>query len=111
MPSTREMRERLSQMLTDINSLLVSRWLNDPRENPEDVGETVGLMLQVVAGLMGEIDVFIGGVDTSPATIEAARKYSLPLNDENEMRDLESDEPVSSLIDPEASFGFAKGAR
>lgn len=107
--STREIRERLVHLLADVDSQLVSGWLKDPRENRDDVGETVGLMLQVVASLMGEIDVFIGSVDT-PETGEPASAASTGSREvETELVDLVSDEPIASLLEIEAPFHLAEG--
>ena len=90
-------------MLADVNSQLVSRWLKDSKERPEDIGETVGLMLQVVAGLMGEIDVFIGSVDTATSPAPSGPE-------ETELMDLVTDEPISSLLRIEAPFHLAEGS-
>jgi hypothetical protein len=97
-------------MLADIDMVLVNRWLNDPKEKPEDIGETVGLMLQVLAGLTGEIDVFIGSVDTSQSKDETAAS-PLPAEEETEMVDLVTDEPVASLLRLETPFEFTSSSR
>ncbi|HET6452347.1 MAG TPA: hypothetical protein VFI08_13600 [Spirochaetia bacterium] len=107
-PTTGEMRKHLAQMLEDANSLVVSRWLNDPKEKMDEIGETVGLMLQVVAALMGEIDVFIGSVDTVGA--EKPEQEQAPQEVETELVDLVTDEPVSSLLDIEAPFRLAQSS-
>ena len=106
--STREVQERLTHLLADVNSQLVSRWLKDPKVAQEDIEETMGLMLQVVAGLMGEIDVFIGSVETAgdPGT---ARSAGSPA-EETEMVDLVSDEPIASLLSIDAPFHLAEGS-
>jgi len=107
-PSTREVRERLTHLLADVNSQLVSRWLKDPKINKEEIEETMGLMLQAVAGLMGEIDIFIGSVETAadPAPAPSAG----PQEVETEMVDLVSDEPIESLLSIEAPFHLAEGS-
>jgi len=107
-PTTGEMRKHLAQMLEDANSLVVSRWLNDPKEKMDEIGETVGLMLQVVAALMGEIDVFIGSVDTVGA--EKPEQEQAPQEVETELVDLVTDEPVSALLDIEAPFRLAQSS-
>lgn len=92
------MRRRLTELLGDLNSLLVSRWLNDPKENPDEIGETVGLMLQVVASLEGEVDVFIGSVDAANAAGAKAGPQTSAEPEETELADLGTDEPIGSLL-------------
>ncbi len=98
------MRERLSQVLGDLDLLLVNRWLNDPKEKKADIEETVGLMLQVLAGLMGEVDVFIGSVDTTEPGQEQSELSDSTGSEDTEMVDLVSDEPIASLLSIEAPF-------
>jgi hypothetical protein len=90
------MQERLALMLADMNSLPVRRWIDDPKEKPF-VGETVGLMLQLMVSLMGEMDVFIGSEDLSAAWGESATPLSPDLDEESGLLDLNADEPASLL--------------
>jgi len=101
------MRQRLEELLSDLNSMMVSRWLNDPKEDPTEIGEAVGLMLQLVVSLEGEIDVFIGGAD-NPAAVEG-----LPARapeEETDLVDLVTDESVASMKKIEAPFKLAEGS-
>jgi hypothetical protein len=108
LPTTREMRVRLEQMLGDANLLLVSRWLNSPREDTEEIGETVGLMAQVAAALLGQIDVFIGSVDTAAAGVEKPTPQVASSQVETELVDLLTDEPIASLLNIEAPLHLAQ---
>ena len=101
--STREVRDRLAHVLADVDTQLVSGWLKDPKVNPEEISETVGLMLQVVAGLMGEIDVFIGSVDAQASGERTATGSESP-EVETELVDLVTDEPIASLLSIESPF-------
>ena len=103
------MRRRLTELLGDLNSMLVSRWLNDPKEDPTDIGEAVGLMLQLVVGLEGEIDVFIGGADNAAAVVGKTSQESGP-DEETDLVDLITDEPVASMKKIEAPFKLAEGS-
>jgi hypothetical protein len=60
MLSTREIIGRLQQLQRDLGQRLVISWLQDKREKPQDIADTVALMAQVADILNGEIDLFIG---------------------------------------------------
>jgi hypothetical protein len=64
MPTTKEMQGRLRELLADLATMPVLTWLKEESEAPSDLGDTISLMLEVQAGLMKEIDVFIGSVES-----------------------------------------------
>lgn len=64
MVTTKEMQGRLRELLADLATMPVLTWLKEEKEAPSDLGDTISLMLEVQAGLMREIDVFIGSVES-----------------------------------------------
>ena len=64
MVTTKEMQGRLRELLADLATVPVLTWLKEEKEAPSDLGDTISLMLEVQAGLMQEIDIFIGSVES-----------------------------------------------
>ena len=64
MVTTKEMQGRLRELLADLATMPVLTWLKEEKEAPSDLGDTISLMLEVQAGLMQEIDIFIGSVES-----------------------------------------------
>ena len=84
-------------MLAATETLLVTRWMKDPKEDRAAIGETIGLMAQVMARLMGEIDVFIGSVDTAAPAEDRAEILAPEVVLDTDLRDLVADEGASPL--------------
>jgi len=67
MPTTKEMQRRLRELLAELGAMPVLNWLKEGKEAPSDISDTISLMLEVQTGLMSEIDVFIGSVESGGA--------------------------------------------
>jgi len=65
MPTTKEMQRRLRELLAELGTMPVLNWLKEEKEAPSDISDTISMMLEVQTGLMSEIDVFIGSVESS----------------------------------------------
>jgi hypothetical protein len=59
-PSTGEIRRMLQELLEGLRAMPVVKWLAEGHEHPSEIGEIVGLMLEVDVALMSEVDTFIG---------------------------------------------------
>jgi hypothetical protein len=64
MPTTLQMQDRLRELLAELATMPVLTWLKEEKEVPSDLSDTISLMLEVQAGLMREIDFFIGSVES-----------------------------------------------
>jgi hypothetical protein len=93
MPTTKEMQGRLMDLLADLKAMPVLNWLKEEREAPSDVSDTISLMLEVQAGLMAEIDLFIGSVESGGARYD--RSIPSELSDLREEESPEEDEPAT----------------
>jgi hypothetical protein len=90
MATTREIQSLLLDLRENLKEMLVTAWLHENRENPQDIAETVRLMAEVVYSLSSEIDLYSRSIDTepdsaSPAPIQGAAS---PADDE-ELAELE----------------------
>jgi len=77
MPTTKEMQRRLRELLADLGTMPVLNWLKEEKEAPSDISDTISLMLEVQTGLMSEIDVFIGSVESGSAGFDRAAASEL----------------------------------
>jgi hypothetical protein len=64
MPTTKEIQDRLRQLLAELATMPVLTWLKEEKEAPSDISDTISLMLEAQTGLMSEIDLFIGSVES-----------------------------------------------
>ncbi len=93
MPTTMEMQRRLKELLADLAAMPVLHWLKEEKEAPSDISDTISLMLEVQTGLMSEIDLFIGSVESGSARYDRAAGAEL-----GELADLkEGDEGAEDL--------------
>ena len=90
MSTTRDLQARLRELLSQLNAKPVMTWLHGEKESPGDISDTVSLMLEVQAALMGEIDLFIGSVESGAFRGDAAS--------EGELRDLADTEAGDSSL-------------
>lgn len=93
MPTTVEMQRRLRELLAELGTMPVLNWLKEEKEAPSDISDTISLMLEVQTGLMSEIDLFIGSVESGSARYDRAAGTEL-----DELADLkEGEEPEDEL--------------
>ena len=64
----------LQELLEGLREMPVVNWLAQGQENPSEIGEIVGLMLEVDLALMGEVDQFIGSAGQGGAEGNSARR-------------------------------------
>ena len=90
MPTTSEMQRRLRDLLAELGAMPVLNWLKEGKEAPSDISDTISLMLEVQTGLMSEIDVFIGSVESGGAGYD--RSTASELGDLADLKDGEEAE-------------------
>jgi len=90
MATTKEMQNRLRGLLEDLGSMPVLTWLREGKEKPFDISDTISLMLEAQTGLMGEIDLFIGGVESGSV------RHDLP--DADELADLKESDRAEEAV-------------
>ena len=99
MPTTKEMQRRLKELLDELGTMPVLNWLKEEKETPSDISDTISLMLEVQAGLMSEIDLFIGSVESGSARYDRGAVTEL-----GDLADLkESDETEDDPSGPNGS--------
>ncbi len=97
MPTTKEMQRRLRELLADLGTMPVLNWLKEEKEAPSDISDTISLMLEVQTGLMSEIDVFIGSVESGSARYDRGSVTELAeLADLKEGEDPDGNAPAGS---------------
>jgi hypothetical protein len=94
MLSTREIIGRLQQLQRDLDERLIISWLQNKREKPQDIADTVALMAQVADILNGEIDLFIGMLGATQEE-ELARSSGL----DSELVDLQAESDTNRPLD------------
>lgn len=67
----------------------VLTWLKEEKEAPSDISDTISLMLEAQTGLMGEIDLFIGSVESG--TVHSDLSAPTELADLKDGDELEED--------------------
>ncbi len=93
MPTTTEMQRRLRELLAELKTMPVLNWLKEEHEAPSDISDTISLMLEVQAGLMAEIDLFIGSVESGGARYD--RSIPAELSDLHDEEAPEEDEQAA----------------
>ena len=84
----RSIQGRLTDILEKLREMPVTTWLQEKRENAQDVAETVRLMAEVVYALSVEIDLYSHHDDEERDIRPGSGDASAP--EEEELVDLES---------------------
>jgi hypothetical protein len=91
MATTKDIQALLLEIRENLKELLVSAWLHEKKENPQDIDDTVHLMAEVVYSLSAEIDSYSRSLeDASDAGLDKPPEAGAAAADDADLLELEA---------------------